>query len=115
MALVVIALMALGASLGCASSDDTEDKCEPYSCACGTGVRESGSAGEPARCAGAPLCNDVSECPEALSGTSEPICESFGDQIINGSTGSCRLPCATDEECPNGAFCETFCWFEAED
>lgn len=117
---VIAACLLLGLvaflSLACAASkDDEAEACEPYSCACGTGVRESGSNGAAPRCAGAPFCNEVGDCPNAETGTSEPICESFGDQVINGYSGSCRLPCANDEECPDGAFCDSFCWFEAED
>lgn len=115
--LILLGMTALAPSLGCASSskDGSNDSCEPYSCACGRAVTVSDSAGQAGRCQGTHLCNEVSECPEAKSGTSDPVCESFGDQVINGYSGSCRLPCTTDDECPDGAFCDSFCWFEVED
>ncbi len=100
---------------GAPGDGDGSSSCDPYSCTCGEGRFQSGNSEREARCVGSPLCNEDDECPAARSGTSEPICRSMGDLVINGYRGECALPCETDDECPDGAFCDAFCWFEADE
>ena len=98
----------LAASAGEAGggSPPTSDPCaDPYDCACGIGLAGSAGPNTPASCVGTPLCNGDSECPPHPSGAITPVCQSYGDLVLNGFGGECILPCNSDGSCPGEMRC----------
>lgn len=85
-----------------AATGEPDQGCDPYACDCGFGTASSGAQ---ASCVGSPLCNVDEECPAARSGSVDPICQSNGDLVLNGSSGSCILPCLEPSVCPDGMAC----------
>lgn len=48
---------------------------------------------------------------EPATGSAVPFCKPFGDQVVNGHTASCSLPCDSNVTCPDGMECQgEECW-----
>ena len=105
-----VAILFAFVMLGC-SSDDSPDEdsgiyapCngEPGACALAKGVGTS----EGEFCVCTYYCKVDADCPAPATGSAVPTCEPFGDQVINGHTASCTLPCDANVACPNGMECQ---------
>gem|GEM_PF-6536355 len=77
--------------------------CDGEPTACRIAVRFGGVSGDGCLCTY--YCEVDSDCPTPATGTARPICQPYGDYIVNGHTADCRLPCDANTVCPDGMTC----------
>ena len=77
--------------------------------ACRLAIRTGGLGGDGCLCTH--YCKADRDCPKPSTGTAQAYCKPFGDYVINGETGDCRLRCGDGVVCPDGMFCHMGeCW-----
>lgn len=77
--------------------------CDGKAAACLMATRFGGASGEGCLCTY--YCKVDSDCPTPATGTARPVCQPYGDLIVNGQTADCRLPCDASTVCPDGMSC----------
>lgn len=77
--------------------------CDGEPGACATATRFGGISGDGCLCTY--YCTEDKDCPTPGTGTATPVCQPYGDFVVDGHKADCRLPCDANTVCPAGMFC----------